>query len=123
MVAWLGMVVLAVFNGLVRDKFYPQSMSALSAHQLSTFIAINLFGIYTWALTRFIPIQSTRQAFTIGSIWFIMTVLFEFVFGHYIAGHSWARLWMDYNIMAGRVWVLLLIWTFMAPYVFYRIRI
>ena len=123
MLAWLGMVVLAIVNGIIREKFYGQSMSELLAHQLSTFIAIILFGIYIFAFTGFFQIHSARQAFTIGGIWLIMTVIFEFVFGHYIAGHSWSRLLMDYNILNGRVWILVLIWTSLAPYVFYRIRL
>ena len=121
--AWFGMVVLAIANGIIREKFYSQSMSELSAHQLSTFIAIVLFGLYIYSFTGFFQIQTAKQAFTIGAIWFIMTVIFEFGFGHYIAGHAWSRLLMDYDILKGRVWILVLVWTFTAPYVFYRIRL
>ncbi|MGK7897526.1 MAG: hypothetical protein AB4372_28885 [Xenococcus sp. (in: cyanobacteria)] len=119
--AWLGMVLLAIVNGIIRGKSYGQSMSELSAHQLSTLIAIILFGIYIFTLTRVFQIQSTTQAFTIGGIWLIMTVIFEFLFGHFVAGHSWSRLFMDYNILNGRVWVLVLLWVFISPFVFYRV--
>lgn len=120
--AWLGMVIIAVANGIVREKLYGQSMSELSAHQLSTLIAIILLGIYIFVLTIVFPIQSAKQAFTISGIWITMTVIFEFVFGHFAAGHSWSTLFMDYNILKGRVWILVLIWTFIAPYVFCRLR-
>ena len=121
--AWLGMVIVAIANGIAREKLYGQSMSELSAHQLSTLIAIMLLGIYVFVLTLVFPIQSARQAFTISGIWITMTVIFEFVFGHFVAGHSWTTLFTDYNIFKGRVWVLVLIWTFIAPYVFYRLRL
>ena len=121
--AWLGMVIIAVANGIVREKLYGQSMSELAAHQLSTLIAIILLGIYIFVLTLVFPIQSARQAFTISGIWITMTVIFEFVFGHFVAGHSWTTLFTDYNIFKRRVWVLVLIWTFIAPYVFYRLRL
>lgn len=117
------MVIIAVANGIAREKLYGQSMSELSAHQLSTLIAIMLLGIYVFVLTLVFPIQSARQAFTISGIWITMTVIFEFVFGHFVAGHSWTTLFTDYNIFKGRVWVLVLIWTFIAPYVFYRLRL
>ena len=122
MLAWLGMVILAILNGIIRENLYGQTMSELSAHQLSTLIAIILFGIYIFVLTGAFQIQSAKQAFTIGGIWLVMTVIFEFVFGHFVAGHSWTRLFMDYNILNGRVWIFVLIWTFMSPYVFYRLR-
>ena len=66
--AWLGMVILAIVNGVIREKFYSQSISELSAHQLSTLIAIILFGIYIFILTGAFQIQSTKQAFAIGII-------------------------------------------------------
>ena len=44
---------------------------------------------------------------------------FEFSFGHFVAGHSWSRLFQDYNLFAGRLWVLVLLWLTLAPYLFY----
>ncbi len=111
-----------IANGIMRNNTYGHSMSALAAHQLSTIILILLFGIYVFILTGQFRIQSAAEAFVIGGSWLLMTVIFEFIFGHYVAGHSWGRLLQDYNILNGRIWVLILIWTFIAPYVFYRLR-
>jgi hypothetical protein len=52
-----------------------------------------------------------------------MTIIFELLFGHYVIGHSFAKLFEDYNVLKGRVWLLVLIWTTVAPYLFYRIRL
>ncbi len=52
----------------------------------------------------------------------VMTIAFEFLFGRLVSGCSWNDLLHDYNLCAGRVWVLVLIWTAIAPYVFYRLR-
>jgi len=120
--AWFGMVVLTIANGIIRERFYGQFMPDLSAHQLSTLIAIILFGVYIFIITGVFQIQSGKQAVTIGGMWLIMTVIFEFGFGHFVVGHSWTRLSMDYDILHGRVWILVLVWTFIAPYVFYRLR-
>ena len=38
-------------------------------------------------------------------LWLGMTLAFEFLFGHYIAGKSWSLLLADYNLAAGRLWV------------------
>ena len=50
-----------------------------------------------------------------------MTLAFEFLFGHYVAGHSWSRLIADYNILEGRVWSLFLVWIAVLPYVVWRL--
>ncbi|MEW6447103.1 MAG: hypothetical protein AB1426_03305, partial [Bacillota bacterium] len=57
----------------------------------------------------------------IGLIWLVLTVAFEFGFGHFVMGHSWSRLLHDYNLLKGRLWVLVLLWVAIAPYVFYRL--
>ena len=97
-------------------------MGELTAHQLSTFTGLILFGLYIWVLTGLFRIESSNQALLIGGIWLIMTVAFEFIFGHYVMGHPWNKLFCDYNMLKGRVWLLVLIWTSAAPYLFYRIR-
>jgi hypothetical protein len=40
---------------------------------------------------------------------------------YFIMNHPWPRLFHDYDILEGRVWILFLIWIAVAPYVMYRI--
>jgi hypothetical protein len=116
------MVVLAILNGTIREKLYGKFMHELSAHQLSTFIGIILFGVYIWMLTGICRIESSKQALVIGGMWLFMTIIFEFIFGNFVMGHPWEKLFYGYNLIKGRVWVLVLLWTTAAPYIFYRIR-
>jgi hypothetical protein len=120
--AWVGLVALAIVNGIVRNRTYGRSMSELSAHQLSTISFMVLFGIYLYILTAYFQIHSASEALAIGGVWLLMTIIFEFLFGHYIAGHCWRRLMQDYDVLNGRVWILVLVMTFAGPYVFYRLR-
>ncbi len=120
--AWLGLVILAIINGALRVKAYGPFMDELTAHQISSVTGLILFGMYIWFLTGISKIATSGQAIAIGGIWLCMTVMFEFVFGHYVMGHSWAGLFADYNVLKGRMWILVLIWTAAGPYIFYRIR-
>ena len=122
LVSWLGMMVIAILNGIVREGTYGCYKTELSAHQLSTLIDILLLGIFVWALTGIYPIKSSTQAICIGSMWVIMTVVFEFSFGHWVIGHPWNKLFKDYNLLKGRIWLLLLVWIALSPYVFYWIQ-
>jgi len=121
--AWMPMVLIAILNGVLRQSWYGKYLSELLAHQISTLTGILLFGIYIRALTRIWKLESSGQAFIIGFIWLGLTVAFEFIFGHYLAGHSWSKLLGDYNLFAGRLWVLILIWITLAPYIFYRLEV
>jgi hypothetical protein len=114
------MVLIAMGNGLIREKWYGRDLDELRAHQLSSLIGFILFGIYIWTVMRLLPPATGTRALSVGILWLGLTVAFEFLFGHYIAGHSWSRLLQDYNLLAGRLWVLVLLWVALAPYLFYR---
>ncbi|MEE2732643.1 MAG: hypothetical protein VYA55_17615 [Pseudomonadota bacterium] len=120
---WFGLALIAIVNGAIREKVYAHVMPELSAHQLSTLIGITLFAIYTWIVSGYWNIPSALLAIGIGGIWLLMTLMFEFGFGHYVMGHPWEKLLQDYDIMRGRVWILVLIWTALAPYICYRARL
>jgi hypothetical protein len=55
-----------------------------TAGQISTGTLIALLALYFWALDRRWPIPTTRSALTIGAAWVVMTIVFEFGFGHYV---------------------------------------
>ena len=118
--AWIPMIFIGIINGIVREVTYGKYLNELRAHQVLTITGVLLFSFYIWALTRLWSIESPEQALLIGLIWLGLTVVFEFTFGHYIAGHSWSRLLSDYNILAGRVWIVVLIWIAIAPLLFSR---
>ena len=118
--AWFPMVAIAIANGALRESWYGQHLSELTAHQISTLTAVVLFGAYIWFVVQFWSPTSKAQAIAIGLLWLVMTIAFEFLFGHFVAGHTWERLLHDYNLLAGRVWPLVLVWVAVAPYLFFR---
>jgi len=119
--AWIPMLFIAIANGVARDLGYKEFTTPLRAHQISTLTAAILFAFYTWAIARRWPLESVVQALLVGGIWFLLTIGFEVGFGHYVARHSWADLAADYDLREGRVWLLLLLWLFALPSIFYRL--
>lgn len=112
---WLGMPVVAILNAIIREKVYKDTLGELAAHQLSTLTLMILIGVYTWLISLGWKLESVGQALIIGAIWLVLTVSFEFSFGRLVMKHPWERLFNDYNILKGRVWVLALVWTLLAP--------
>lgn len=119
--AWLPMVAIAVANGALRDLWYGKRMSELAAHQLSTALGLVLLGAYMGVVMRLWPAANGEQALLVGAMWLVMTVALEFLFGRLVARQSWRRLLHDYNLLAGRVWLLVPLWVAVAPYVFFRL--
>lgn len=121
--AWFILLAVAIVNASIREGVYRNALGELRAHQVSTFTAILFFGVVIWWLSRLWPPASARQAWQVGGIWLALTVAFEFLFGHFAMGHAWSKLFHDYNLFEGRVWLLLLAWITVAPWLFYRTRI
>ena len=121
-IAWIPMVLLGIGNGVLRELTYGRIMPELRAHRLSVFTGILLFGAYTWIFSHKWSLRSSKQALVIGFLWLVYTVAFEFIFGHYVMHHPWSRLLYDYNIFAGRLWILVLLAVTVLPFVVYRIR-
>jgi len=100
----------------LRNEVYgPKLSSELFAHQLSAVSGTFLFAIVIWAFLYFTKAKfNTKDLLLIGVIWLSMTIGFEFLFGHFVAGHSWKSLFSDYNILAGRIWIIVLLFTLLG---------
>ncbi len=115
---WLLFAVVANINGLIRNCVYGPKMDELTAHQISCFTGITMFFIvmYLWLRYTGAPYTS-HNIIVIGIVFLFATIAFEFLFGHFVIGHSWEKLLHDYNILNGRLWSIVLAWTAIGPYV------
>jgi hypothetical protein len=117
---WVVMLLVSVANGAVRDFTYGKRMNELAAHQLSTVTSVLLLGGVMWSCLRFYPPSSGEHAVVIGLVWALLTIAFEFLFFRVVGGHSWAELLGNYNVLQGRVWVVVVLWLATAPTLFFH---
>ena len=103
---WLGASVLGVANGASREKLYADAVGDEAAHLISTGSLLALLGGYLWLLQRRWPLETRREALSVGGAWGAMTVAFEFAFGHWVDGDSWSELLDNYDVTAGKMWSL-----------------
>ena len=61
------------------------------------------------------------EALVIGIGWLIAAVAFEFGFGRYVDGLSWARLLADYDLTRGRLLLVLWLAVGAGPFVLARV--
>ena len=120
--AWIPGLPIAIVNGIIRQFGFRSFLDELPAHQLSVVTFIILFGIYVWLIMPWLKLNSTAEAIRVGLVWLGITMAFEFIFGHFVMGHAWETLLHDYNVLAGRLWVVVLAWTTFSPVILYRLR-
>jgi len=117
LLAWLLILVLAILNGAFRQGLLIPRLGERAGHIISTLLLSLLVLVASWFLIPWVRPASTRDAWFIGVFWVGLTLGFEFLAGHYLFGNAWEKLFADYNLAAGRIWVLVLITTFIAPVV------
>lgn len=120
---WFIFGILFIINGVLRnDEYGPILKNELLAHQISTAIGLALLLIVMFFFFERTTAKYTQKdLLIIGMMWFLMTIFFEFIFGHYVVGHTWSKLLHDYNIVEGRLWILILLWTAIGPFVIGKI--
>jgi hypothetical protein len=114
--------MVAIGNGVLRESLFSGALSELHAHQLSTLTCVIATGTAVFFLSQWQRPSSGSEALFIGVLWLLLTVVFEFSFGHFVVGHSWQRLLLDYHLFAGRVWLLFLMWLLLLPYFAFKLH-
>jgi hypothetical protein len=113
-VIWLAILVLASLNGAVRDLTVAPRTGDTIARALSTVILCGLVLWVTWASIRWLAPASPREALGLGVFWVALTLIFEFGAGR-LSGKPRSVVLADYDVLRGRIWVLVPIVTFLAP--------
>jgi hypothetical protein len=117
---WVAILVVAIINGAARDIVLAPLVGETAARALSSVTLSAIILLVTWMSLAWIDPGSIRDAWTIGAIWLAMTLTFELIAGHYLFRTPWPVLVADYNVLAGRIWIVVLIVTLTAPALIYQ---
>ena len=118
---WFPMLLIAIFNGAIREFLIKKYTNDIAAHQLSTVMLLIFFSFYIRFVIKKFPPSSATSALIIGIFWVILTLGFEFGFGRW-RGHSWGTLFQEYNLAKGRIWLLIPVCLMFAPYLFFKFK-
>ena len=122
LLVWMIFAVVAIANGGLREAVLVRAFGDRLAHVLSTLILASCILGITAALLPWLNVQTTRQAWMMGGLWLSLTILFEFLAGHFLFRVPWSKLFADYNVGRGRIWILVLVVTLTAPLVALSLR-
>lgn len=111
-------IVVATFRvGVLLPLFGEQT-----AHQIGTILYLIVQFIIIYFFIRKMKIKEVKTLLGIGLFWVVITIIFEILFGHYVMGLSWEKLFADYNLFNGRLWVLVLVNNIAAPLISEKIN-
>jgi len=115
LLVWLGLVAVAIANGTVRQYLLLPVIGEHPGHVVSSVTLSLLILLVAWLAIRWIGPATVGEAWLVGAVWVLATIAFEFLAGHYLFGNPWSKLLADYDVRQGRVWLLVLLATAVAP--------
>lgn len=119
---WLGIVILAIANGIFREAVLAPVMGKVPGLMLSgIFLSALILGMTYITLPWFGRLPIAGYAL-IGLGWLGLTLAFEFTFGRIVQGKPWPELLEAYTFKDGNLWPIVLLVTALAPFLAARIR-
>ena len=118
--AWLIILPCMIANGVLRELVLKQLVPAQVAEAISVAIGIAIVLVLTrWLLHPLAgkaPSELVRASVTL----VLLTVAFEFLFGHYVDRKSWSDLVANYEIWNGKLWPIALATIAFTPFLWGR---
>ena len=119
---WFALLAVAIANGGFREAILVPKLGLGMARAVSTVMLSALIAVLGWASTPWIGPATLQDAWIIGALWATLTLAFEFLGGHFLFGKPWPELLADYNLLAGRIWMMVLVVTLMTPALAFTVR-
>ena len=119
---WCCILVLAVLNGVLREALLIPVLGNVAAFVASGIIlSVCIFGVAMAATPWYGPLAPRRWLW-IGALWLLLTLAFEFALGVLVQHKSWPEVFAAYTFEAGNLWPLVLLVTFVSPWLAARVR-
>lgn len=119
---WLLIVVAAILNGVFREKVIVPVVSAGLVLPLSGMLLSILVFLITLISITIIGSSEHKIYFIVGLFWVILTLSFEFLFGHFVVGKPWKEIIQVLNIWKGDLFIVVLFVTAIAPWIAAKVR-
>lgn len=113
---WFLIALVAILNGILRDLVITRWLGAGIALPMSGVILAAVVLLVSWLFMPWLNLQTAQGHLLLGVAWVLMTLAFEFLFGHYVGGKSWQEILQVFNVMRGDLFLLVLIVSLIAPW-------
>lgn len=112
---WLLLLLGAFANGALREMLIAPRLGEQVGHIISVVVFSGAILAITYLFVRALGPLPSSTLVHIGLFWLILSLLFEFAFFHYVMHEPWSKLWADYNILRGRLLMVVWLTTLLAP--------
>jgi hypothetical protein len=120
---WLWFALVAVTGGIFRVVWLAPRLGEYPANLVETLGLVAVLWSMVWVAVPWLcPRLEASEIKTLGLFWAGLTITFEFVFGHFVDGADWKALLANYDITAGRLWILVPLTMGLGPWLVRQLR-
>ncbi|MGQ9696254.1 MAG: hypothetical protein ACUVWV_16090 [Thermodesulfobacteriota bacterium] len=121
-IIWFLILWLAILNGVLREKVLIPAVGSFTGFVASGAILSICIFLVAFAAGPWYGLLTSRAWLLIGVFWLLLTLAFEFSFGRFAQHKSWADLLQAYTFRGGNIWPLVLLVTFISPWLAAKCR-
>ncbi|MGJ8664578.1 MAG: hypothetical protein ACSHWU_13055, partial [Marinicella sp.] len=86
-------------------------------------ISLSLMVLFTCYFTvEWMGCRTTSICWQVGIQWVMMTLAFEFLFGHYVRHKPWSEIFQVFNFIEGNLFSLVLLICLIGPRMIYQMK-
>ena len=120
---WAGFALVAVAGGIIRVTLLEPRLGELPANISETLALTAILAVIIWVVVPWlVPGLGQRDLRRLGACWLVLTLAFEFLFGHFVDGADWSALLSNYDVTEGRLWILVPLTMGLGPVLVGRIK-
>ena len=121
-IIWFVIALLAIANGLLRESLLVSTFGQSIALPISGMLLSLIIFIVTYLSFPLFGKHTFLTYFLIGLQWVLMTLMFEFLFGHYVMEKSWSDIMEVFNITKGNLFSIVLIVSLFSPLLVAKVK-
>lgn len=118
---WFLIITVETLHGIVRMLYITPLIGDHTARQIGVPIGSLLILLISWFTIRWIGAQTLKGYLSIGAVWVILTIIFEFLLGM-LLNYPLSRILSDYDITRGGFMGLGLLFMLFSPLIATKIR-
>lgn len=119
---WLLLIAAEILHGIARGIFLVPHVGEFRSNQIRVFTGSLIILVIALVFVRWIGVTRSGELLGIGLLWLVVTLAFEFLFGHFVAGASWQQLLADYNILEGGLLPFGMVFLALSPWIAGKMR-
>jgi hypothetical protein len=119
---WIVLILAEIVHGVARAIILVPYVGEFRSSQIGVFSGMAIIFVIALAFDRWLGANRQLQLLSIGVLWLVLTLAFEFLFGHFIAGVSWDRIAADYDVLHGGLLPFGMLFLMFAPLLARKMR-